>query len=148
MNGKEFEDEVERLLKKYNIVYKREGEQVRRGGKVGFGKYDFDTEKYAIECKSIGKLNNLTFPFGIENGHVKIKKSPKVHIHQLRALRQSNKVNGLLIHESSSNRNIWLSTGELDRLVVEHGLFNTLSKGIADHLEINLEEFIKKISEV
>jgi len=141
MTGIEFENLVESLLIKNKIPYIREGVKVARGHQTSKGKFDFDTT-YAMELKHIDKLSNLTLPCCVINHKLFIKADPKIKSHQLKALREADKVGGLLIHEGSTNSTYWLNMNDLDRLVIEHGLFSTFAYGILDGYEINLDEFI------
>jgi hypothetical protein len=143
MTGEEFENVVEELLIKYNLVYKREGKQIAYGHKASKGKCDFQLNKYAIECKAISDLIYLSIPSINPKTH-KPYVSTKIHTHQLKHLRAFKSNGYLLIHESNSNTFYALSMTDFDRFIIKHDLPRSL-KGIDEH-KIELEEFISKLT--
>lgn len=142
MTGLEFENKVEELLIKYKKTYTREGTKINYGHRAGKGKFDFKLLNNAIECKSIGKLNNLTIP-GINPKTHKPYTSTRIHSHQLKALRAFNGTGYLLIHESDSNTCYALTTKDFDNYLISHDMPRTLSDIYI--YGIDLEEFIKGV---
>jgi len=145
MNGLEFENKVEELLIKHNIVYKREGEKINYGHRASKGKYDFELKHHAIECKSIMNLGSLSIP-GINPKTHKPYASTKIHTHQIRALRAFKGVGWLLIHESNSNGFYALTMDDFDRFLVQNDMPRSL-KGINVDYSIDLERFITSLKE-
>ena len=129
------------LLETYKISYKREGVQIRYGGEAGKGKYDFETDTHVIECKQIEKLSNLTLP-GMNKRTNRPILYPKVKGHQIRALRDSSKIGGLLIHETSTERFYWVSMAVYEDIIIKHRP-RTLNK-LIDNCIIDLEQFVKE----
>lgn len=144
MTGKELEDLFEQKLIAAKVPYKREGQQVRRGGEVGKGKYDFSLSNSpikAIECKEIGILSNLRIPWP------KSKNTP-LHSHQLKALREAGTPDeaGHLIYCTSTDTYYWMSMRDFDRIIIENdGLIVSFAGDRLAGLEIDLDEFVDKL---
>jgi len=143
--GEQFENEVEELLIKHNIVYIREGTKVSRGHQSSKGKCDFQLKKYAIECKEIGTLNNLTLP-GINRKTKKPYTSTRIQTHQLKYLREQTIkgiVGYLLIKEITTKLYYAVSMKDLNDILIVNPQLRTL-KDIQEY-GIDLEEFILKL---
>ena len=142
LTGKQFEEIFENLLIVAGIQYKREGERVRRGGKIGVGKYDFDLPNHAIELKVKQNLNNLSLP-GINRKRMTEILYPDVKGFQVRALRESGKIGGLLICETSTERIFWVTMAVYEDIVIKHRP-RTLN-GLIDDCVVDLEEFVETL---
>jgi len=129
------------LLDLYKIPYEQEGTRVRYGGKASKGKYDFETPTHVIECKQIENLNNLTIPGMNRKTHREVL-YPKVKSHQIRALRESEKIGGLLVHVTSTDCLYWVSMDVYEGIVIKYRP-RTLNNYI-DNCIIDLETFVKE----
>jgi hypothetical protein len=135
------ESTLAELLDKYSIPYKQEGVQIRYGGKAGKGKFDFETPTHVIECKQKDELRKLTLP-GMNKRTNREILYPHVHGHQIRALRESRKVGGLLIHITSTNLFYWVNMDVYEDIIIKHRP-RTLNK-LIDNCIIDLEDFVKE----
>jgi len=136
LTGKQFEDRFEAELKAQQIPYIREGQQVRRGGAIGKGKYDFDIGNVAVECKCVNSLLRATYP------RPSIK-CPLIKPHQLKALR-TKPYGYILVHDNSVSESYAITPSDLDKIIIEHGLVKSL-KGYIEHNKVDIKDFVAVI---
>jgi len=125
--GKQFEDDVQKLLESSGFSFTREGSKRTYGiSHSGKGKFDFLLENAAIECKSIDRDTNLRMPWlGTKNTALKA--------HQLKALREYRSkgfIAGLLIQIRSKDKLYWLNIDKLSNIIIDLGMVKALTDGI------------------
>lgn len=145
MTGKQFEDLVEQKLIEHGIQYDREGEQNAYGHRASKGKCDFSLRECrlkAVECKTIGKLSNLRLPWP------KSKNTP-LKTHQFAELRKAGTPHeaGHLILDNSTGTIYWMDMYQLDNIIMNYGMVKSLTGGVLDGLEVNLDDFIGGLNE-
>lgn len=140
ITGKQFEDMFDAALVAAGIPFDREGERVRRGGEAGKGKYDFELPGHVIELKVKHNLSDLSLP-GWNRKKGRPILYPDIKPHQLRALRDSEKIGGLLICERDTERIFWVSMQRYEDIIIKHRP-RTLNK-LIDDCVIDLEEFVQ-----
>ena len=143
MTGKEFEDIVEEILIKYGKTYKREGTRRTYGHRASKGKFDFELQENAIECKVCRNLNDLTIR-GLNKKTGKPYTNTDIKPHQLRALRQFSGTGYILIHDDNKNRSYALTMRDFDMFVIENDVPRTMNN--IDKFEINLDQFLKGVN--